>query len=121
MLASTDGKIVQLTEFNSPCRKAEHFPCVWAGSMCEIAWWVAGGLPIVQGSGSTAAAVVWRSVIANASSSGNALFSLTYDAVGSGQVGRLDVAVHHSPNFTEDSDGLILMFYVRTGPEEPDK
>ncbi len=63
--------------------------------MCEIAWWVAGGLPIVQGSGSTAAAVVWRSVIANATSSGNALFSLTYDAVGSGQVGRLHVAVQH--------------------------
>ena len=46
----------------------------------------AGGMPIVQGSGSTAAATVWHSVIANATYTGNAPFSLTYDAVGSGQV-----------------------------------
>ncbi|CAL8462545.1 g2078 [Coccomyxa elongata] len=42
-------------------------------------------LPLVQGSGSTAAAALWRSVIANATATGNAPFSLTYDAVGSGQ------------------------------------
>ncbi|CAK0753690.1 hypothetical protein CVIRNUC_002239 [Coccomyxa viridis] len=42
-------------------------------------------LPLVQGSGSTAAAAVWRSIIANASATGNAPISLTYDAVGSGQ------------------------------------
>ena len=43
-------------------------------------------LPLIQGSGSTAAATLWRSIIANASATGNAPFSLTYDAVGSGQV-----------------------------------
>nr|QOL01141.1 putative extracellular protein CSOL_064 [Pseudococcomyxa simplex] len=42
-------------------------------------------LPLIQGSGSTAAATLWRSIIANASATGNAPFSLTYDAVGSGQ------------------------------------
>ncbi|EIE23925.1 periplasmic binding protein-like II [Coccomyxa subellipsoidea C-169] len=42
-------------------------------------------LPLVQGSGSTAASTLWRSIIANASATGNAPFSLTYDAVGSGQ------------------------------------
>ncbi|CAL5227540.1 g10529 [Coccomyxa viridis] len=45
----------------------------------------ANNLPLVQGSGSTAAAAVWRSIIANASATGNAPMSLTYDAVGSGQ------------------------------------
>jgi len=50
-------------------------------------------LPLVQGSGSTAAAAVWRSIIANASATGNAPMSLTYDAVGSGQVRHQNICV----------------------------
>ena len=56
-------------------------------------------LPLVQGSGSTAAAAVWRSIIANASATGNAPMSLTYDAVGSGQV-RLARHSRSVANFT---------------------
>ncbi len=41
--------------------------------------------PIVKGSGSTAASELTRAALTNASATGNAQMSLTYDSVGSGQ------------------------------------
>ena len=41
--------------------------------------------PLVKGSGSTAAAELTRAALTNASATGNAQMSLTYDSVGSGQ------------------------------------
>ncbi len=44
--------------------------------------------PIVKGSGSTAASELTRAALTNASATGNAQMSLTYDSVGSGQGAR---------------------------------